>query len=476
MSHSIRSFTSIGSASLRFLIFAVLTLFAVPFSFAQGADSLAGASYEDVAARIIRTGLSTGKAYGLLSDLCLNIGHRLSGSPEAAKAVVWGKRMMEEYGLENVRLEPVMVPRWVRGRMEEGWIVRSSGKKIPLRICALGGSVGTPKEGITAGIVEVTSFEELRAMGDAAEGKIVFFNRPMDPTKYSTFEAYGGAVDQRGQGSVEAAKVGGVAALVRSMSTRIDDVPHTGAMGYNDSIPKVPGAAVSTRGAEILDSLLARDKQLKVHLNFSCETLPDVESADVIGELTGSEKPEEVIVVGGHLDSWDKGQGAHDDGAGCVQTIEALRILKNLGLHPKRTIRAVLFMNEENGLRGGMAYAAKDRPAETQIAAIETDAGGFTPRGFGVQADSAGVARLQRWAPLLRGIDADRITQGGGGADISPLAKRGVPTLGLRVDSQRYFDYHHSDSDTIDKVNERELELGATALAILCYVIAQEGM
>ena len=455
----------------------ILLLFAgVTISRSQLADSASGASFEDVSAQIIKTGLSTGKAYSLLSDLCLKIGHRLSGSPQAAKAVEWGKRMMEEYGFQDVHLEPVMVPHWVRGPVEDGWIVRSSGKRIPLKICALGGSVGTPKDGITAGVVEVTSFEELRSLGDAAAGKIVFFNRPMDPTKYTTFEAYGGAVNQRGQGAVEAARSGGIAALVRSMSTRIDDVPHTGAMGYNDSIPKVPSAAVSTRGADILDSLLAKDKQLKVHLNFSCQTLPDAESADVIGELTGSEKPEEVIVVGGHLDSWDKGQGAHDDGAGCVQTIEALRILKNLGLHPKRTIRAVLFMNEENGLRGGTAYASKDRPAETAIAAIETDAGGFTPRGFGIQADSAVVGRLQRWAPLFKSIDADRISRGGGGADISPLGKRGVPTIGLQVDSQRYFDYHHSDSDTIDKVNERELELGATALAILCYVIAQEGM
>jgi Zn-dependent M28 family amino/carboxypeptidase len=260
------------------------------------------------------------------------------------------------------------------------------------------------------------------------------------------------------------------------MTSRIDDVPHTGAMNYNDSLPKVPAAAVSTVGANLLDSLLSLNHALRVRLKLSCRTLPDTESANVIGEIRGSEHPEEVVVVGGHLDSWDKGRGAHDDGAGCSHSIEALRLLKELGLTPKRTIRAVLFMNEENGTRGAKAYAAKDRPGEKPIAAIETDAGGFTPRGFGVTADSLTIDKVARWAYLFKPIDADRIQKGGGGSDVGELGRKGVPTIGLRVDGQRYFDYHHSDSDTIDKVNERELELGAISLAILCYVLAQEGL
>ncbi len=456
----------------------VVGLFVVQSSplFSQTADTGMGRPYEAVANRVISEGLLHCSAWPYLADLTGNIGPRLSGSPHAAQAVEWGRKMMERLGFQNVHLESVMVPHWVRGKVEEASVLRSSGKTVPLKICALGGSIATPKRGITAEVVEVKSFAELRALRGGAKGKIVFFNRPMDRTKFYTFEAYGGAVDQRGEGAVEAARAGGVAALVRSMSTRIDDVPHTGAMGYNDSIPKVPTAAVSTRGAELLDSLLAVDPRLKVRFRQECETLPDVESANVVGELTGTEKPEEVIVVGGHLDSWDKGRGAHDDGAGCVQTLEALRLLKTLGFQPKRTIRAVFFMNEENGLRGGRAYAAKDRPGEKQIAAIESDAGGFTPRGFGISTDSVTFEKIARWAYLLTRIDADRFRRGGGGADISPLGTAHVPMIGLNVDSQRYFDYHHSDSDTVDKVNERELELGATAMAVLAYVLAQEGI
>ncbi len=445
--------------------------------FSQSQDTAAERPYLSLANQIIASGLSNGKAYSILYELTTKIGARLSGSPQAAQAVEWGKTTMEKLGFDLVHLEPVTVPHWTRGQVEEASIVNSSSnQELPLKICALGGSIATPPDGITAEVVEVKSFDELKALGDKAKGKIVFFNRPMDKTKYSTFEAYSGAVNQRGQGAVEASKAGGVAALVRSMSTRIDDVPHTGGMTYVDSVSKVPAAAVSTMGANLLDSLLSLGKNVKVKLKLSCQTLPDIESANVVGELTGSEKPNEVVVIGGHLDSWDKGAGAHDDGAGVAHTLEALRLLKELGLKPKRTIRAVLFMNEENGLRGGKAYAEKARPGEKHIAAIETDAGGFSPHGFGVQADSVSFLRIARWSYLLESIEADRIRKGGGGADISFLAKAGIPAIGLTPDRQRYFDYHHSNSDTIDKVNERELELGATAIAVLAYVLAQEGI
>jgi len=431
--------------------------------------------YQTEAKDITSAGLRSCIAYKILEELSVGIGPRLSGSPNAAKAVEWGKKKMEELGFDNVHLEPAMVPHWVRGSVEEATIIPSSGNEIPVAMCALGGSIATPENGVTAEVVEVKSFEELHAFGEKAKGKIVFFNRPMDPTKFNTFEAYGGAVDQRGSGAVEAAKVGGVAAVVRSMSTRLDNVPHTGAMHYVDSIPKVPTAALSTLASNMLDSLLAVDPHCKIRIKLSCETLPDVESANVVGELKGTEKPEEVIVVGGHMDSWDKGRGAHDDGAGVAQSIETLRLLKELGLKPKRTIRAVLFINEENGDRGGIAYAKKDRPGEHHIAAIETDAGGFTPRGIGVSADSIAFEKIARWSYLFDPIGG-KITKGGGGTDISELGKKNVITMGLNVDSQRYFDYHHSDSDTIDKVNERELELGAITLAIMTYVLAQEGI
>jgi Zn-dependent M28 family amino/carboxypeptidase len=453
-------------------------------SVAQEQSSTQPRPYEDLAKKIITTGLGSGKAYEMLYDLSTNVGTRLSGSPQAARAVEWSKSKMEEFDFDNVWLEDVMVPHWVRGTVEKASVVGDAelGNK-ELTICALGGSIGTPNQGITAEVVQAKTFQELQSLGDKAKGKIIFFNRPMDRTKISTGEAYGGAVGQRGQGAVEAAKAGGVAALVRSMTTRLDDVPHTGAMNYNDQVQKVPAAAISTIDANFLDSLLSVRSSVTVNIKLSCETLPDVKSANVIGELRGTEHPEEVIVIGGHLDSWDKGQGAHDDGAGCIQSIEALRLLKELGLKPKRTIRAVMFMNEENGLRGGKAYAEKVRSDERHIAAIESDAGGFTPRGFGVSTDSATlsrfpdiVQRIAKWAYLFESIDADRIRAGGGGADISELAKKGVPTLGLRVDGHRYFDYHHSDNDTIDKVNERELELGAALLAILSYVLAQEGI
>ncbi|MCI0706668.1 MAG: M20/M25/M40 family metallo-hydrolase [Ignavibacteriae bacterium] len=433
--------------------------------------------YDTLAVTIFKKTLADNWAYETLYDLTTNIGHRLSGSSQAASAVEWSKNVMEHIGADRVWLEPVMVPHWVRGDIEEGTILANGSRgAITLNITALGGSIATPTQGITAEVIEVKSFDELGALGDKAKGKIVFYNRPMDRTQFDTFNAYGGAVNQRGRGAIEAARAGGVAALVRSMATRLDYFPHTGGMGYVDSVTKVPAAAISTRDAETLSELLKTEKSVRVRFKLSAQTLPDVESHNVIGEIRGSEKPEEVVLVGGHLDSWDKGQGAHDDGAGCVQSIEVLRLIKELGLKPKRTIRAVMFMNEENGLRGGIAYAQKERPGERHIAAIESDAGGFNPRGFGV-GDSLAYSKLVKWAPLFAPIGADKIELGGGGADIGPLARqRGVPPIGLNVNSHRYFDHHHSDNDTIEWVNERELALGAAAMAVLAYVIAQEGL
>ncbi|MFH0991152.1 MAG: M20/M25/M40 family metallo-hydrolase [bacterium] len=432
-------------------------------------------TYQPVAQNILKEALGSNYSYEMLNELATKVGHRLAGSPGAEKAVRWSKQQMEKLGFDRVWSEPVMVPHWVRGSVEQATLIRENGKRESLKITALGGTIGTPRAGIIAEVVEVKSFEELRMLGSKAHGKIIFFNRPMDRTLFNTFPAYGGAVDQRSAGAIEAARAGGVAALVRSMTTTIDDVPHTGAMGYVDSLKKVAGIAVSTRDAEKLSIILASGERVKVQINLSAHTLPEVESANVIGELRGTEKPEEVIVIGGHLDSWDVGQGAHDDGAGCVQSIEALRILKKLGLKPKRTIRAVMFMNEENGLRGGTAYAAKERPGERQIVAIESDMGGFSPQGFGVS-DSAAFEKISQWAPLFKLFDAGKIQRGGGGSDISPLGAKGVVLMSMIVDVQRYFDYHHSANDVIGNVNERELALGSSAIALMAYLMAQEGL
>lgn len=434
-------------------------------------------SYSDIVSELVRHGLAEQQAYQALDELTGKIGGRLSGSPQAAKAVTWGKNLMKKLGFQNVRLQKVMVPHWVRGKVEKAWIVGGSKKKnIRLAMCALGGSIATPKRGITAEVIEVHSLAEAKALGPEAKGKIIFFNRPMDPTLVSTFAAYGGAVDQRAGGAVAAASVGGVGALVRSMTLAIDDVPHTGVMFYQDSVPKVPTAALSTIAANKLSKELKRNPHLRVHFELDCKTLPDVESANVIGELPGTEFPNEVVVMGGHLDSWDKGKGAHDDGAGVTQSIEALRLIKELGLKPKRTIRVVLFMNEENGSRGGEGYAAQLPANEIAVAAIESDAGGFDPRAFGVSADSLVFSKIRSWASLLQPTDICSIRRGGGGEDISFLQGKAAALIGLEPSNQRYFDYHHSDKDVLANVNPRELELGAVAMASLAYFIAEEGL
>lgn len=456
----------------RVTTFAIVLIFvcvARPFT---GAADAPDRPYTQAATDIVREALCFPSAYAMLQDLTA-VGPRLSGTPQAETAVQWARRTMVDLGFDNVHLEPVQVPVWVRGPVERAYAL--SGRKIPLKVCALGSSAATPRGGITAEVIEVHSLDEVRRLGDVAKGKIIFYNRPMNPSLVTGFAAYGDAVDQRGRGPTVAAQAGAVAALVRSMSLTVDDHPHTGNTSFADGVAPIPAAALSTLAADTLERLIATHRGLRVSLELSCRTLPDAMSANVVGEIRGAEKPDEVVVVGGHLDSWDKGVGAHDDGSGCVEAIEALRILRTLDLRPKRTIRAVLFMNEENGLRGGREYAAAER-SEKHIAAIESDAGGFAPRGFGVSGSPETVARVAAWAYLLTPIGADRIVPGGGGADISPLAAAGVPAIGLSPESSRYFDYHHCETDTIDKVNPRELELGATAMAILSYALAQEGL
>jgi hypothetical protein len=299
----------------------------------------------------------------------------------------------------------------------------------------------------------------------------------MDPTKINTFAAYGGAVDQRGSGASEAAKYGAVAAIVRSMGSNLEDYPHTGGMRYTSNIPKIPAVAISTRHAELLSVLVKEDRDVQFNIETHCETLEDAPSFNVIGEIKGGEYKDEIIVVGGHLDSWDLGQGAHDDGAGCVQSIEVLRLFKMMGYKPKRSIRAVMFMNEENGLRGGLKYAElAEKNKEKHIAAMESDRGGFTPRGFTISADDPARQRIQSWKPLLESYGLADFGQEGGGADIGPLGPQGAALIGFLPDSQRYFKYHHTSEDTIEKVDKRELELGSASMAALVYLLDKYGL
>jgi carboxypeptidase Q len=433
----------------------------------------------DVLHRFVEQGLRKGLAYNLLSELTRKAPHRLSGSTGAAKAVEVTTDMLRRIGCDSVWNEPCMVPHWERGPVETVELIRSGIHRGPrsLSACALGGSIGTPKSGIEGEVIEVKSLEEAASLGERATGKIVFYNRAMDPGKLSTFEAYGGAVDQRSTGASVAARVGAVAVLVRSMTRAEDDVPHTGTLTYLKDAPKIPAAALSTKAAETLSRALTLDPRARVKIKLSCRMLPDVPSANVVGEIRGSEKPGEIIVVGGHLDCWDKGMGAHDDGSGCVHAIEILNLFRTLHIAPRRTIRAVLFMNEENGSRGGEAYrVAPGRKTERTYAAIESDRGGFAPRGFTVQADSITFDRILLWKPFFEELAAGRIIKGGSGSDVEPIVESGAIGFGLDVRDERYFDVHHSDNDTIGSVHPRELELGAIATAFLCYLLSEYGL
>ncbi|SNC63840.1 Peptidase family M28 [Hymenobacter gelipurpurascens] len=427
--------------------------------------------------KIYDEALARGQSYENLRELTGRIGGRLSGSPQAEQAVQWGKTTMEKMGLDRVYLQEVMVPHWVRGAKEKAQVRGAKGKGISLNVCALGGSVGTNGK-IKAQVIEVQSLQELAALpADKVKGKLVFFNRPMNPLYIETGRAYGEAGDQRRSGAAEAAKRGAVGALVRSLSLAHDDFPHTGTMRYEDGVAQVPAAALSTNGADELSQLLKADKNLTVELEMSCQTLPEVKSYNVVGEIKGSKYPDEIITVGGHLDSWDLAQGAHDDGTGCVQSMEVLRLLKASGLRPERTVRAVLFMNEENGTRGGNKYAELAKAAqEKHLAAMESDGGGFTPRGFSIEADPATVRKVQQWEPLFVPYGSGDITPGHGGTDIGPLKGQAKALIGYNCDDQRYFDIHHTAADTFDKVNRRELELGGASMAALIYLLSKYGL
>jgi hypothetical protein len=450
----------------------LLALHAATGSDAQTNDSVALRNiYSEV--------LSNAKAYDWLRELSCDIGGRLSGSPQAAKAVAWTREKLLEAGADTVYLQEVWVPHWERGEKEKASITDSKGFSQEVPVCALGGSVATPREGVSAAVVEVTDFRQLDSIGEkGVRGKIVFYNHPFDPKFVNTFEAYGEAVEYRWKGPSMAARYGAVGSIVRSMTLSQDDYPHTGSMRYIDSLPKIPCCAISTNGADLLSRILRSDKEATFRFSMSCRQLDSALSHNVIGEIRGSEKPGEVIVVGGHLDSWDTGDGAHDDGAGIVQSIEVIRTLKALGWKPKRTVRMVAFMNEENGTKGGRKYAEVVKETnEHHVAAIESDAGGFVPFGLGLQMKEDKKAVVREWAPLFRPYNIWNFDEEHGGADIGHIqALNGTPLIGLVIESQRYFDVHHAAIDTFDRINKRELLLGAATMTSIAYLLSTYGL
>jgi hypothetical protein len=452
--------------------FLMSLLFLSTLSFAQKEDAI-------MVKNIYDNSLLNGESYNWLNHLSNQIGGRLSGSYNAEKAVKYTKEELEKIGLDNVWLQPVMVPKWIRGAKEYAYIQSPSGKTTTVPICALGGSVATPAGGVTAQLIEVKSFEELEELGkEKIQGKIVFYNRPMQADLISTFQAYGGCVEQRYKGAEKAIAYGAVGVLVRSMNLRLDDYPHAGSMTYGDVAvnKRIPAAAISTNGAELLSTMLQLDKNTKFYFSQHCKQLKDVQSYNVIGEISGSTYPNKIMVVGGHLDSWDLGDGTHDDGAGVVQSMEVLRLMKKTGYQPKHTIRVVLFMNEENGLRGGKKYAkvAAERN-ENHVFALESDSGGFTPRGFSFDCSDENFQKVLSWKSIFKPYLIHYFEKGGSGADIGPLKGDNV-LCGLRPDSQRYFDHHHAANDTFEHVNKRELELGAATMTSLVYLFDKYGV
>ncbi|MFL5811579.1 MAG: M20/M25/M40 family metallo-hydrolase [Flavisolibacter sp.] len=431
--------------------------------------------------------LMNGKAYDDLRVLTKQVGGRLSGSPQMVKAEQWGLKTFQFINPDRAWLQQCMVPHWVRGGKDEATAsylavpppnakqTRRVTKKLD--VIALGNSIGSGKAGVSSEVIEVKSFDELEAKKDLVKNKIVFYNYPFNQKFVKTFEAYSDAVIYRGQGPSRAAKYGAKAVIVRTMSGGTYNFPHTGATRYDSTLPKIPAIAIGVLDADWLSSMLQRGT-LSVNLKTYGHFLPDTIGHNVIAELKGSEFPNEYITIGGHLDSWDPAEGAHDDGAGVVQTIEVLRVLNALGYRPKHSIRFVLFANEENGTRGGTKYAQEAKANnEKHIFALESDEGGFTPRGFGFNGPDQQYQKIASWQPLLCPYGGCEISKGGGGSDIAPLSvSQQTPECGLSPDSQRYFDVHHARNDVFENVNKRELLLGAVNMAALVYLVDKYGL
>lgn len=447
----------IRSALLAFLVAATLG--------AQSSPEALGAT----SARLRTEAFRTHGAYEDLAWLCDRIGHRLSGSPQLDQAIAWAQERLKAAGLANVHAEPVMVPHWVRGRESAELILPAPHR---LNLLGLGGSVGTPGGGLTADVVVVGSFDELDKLGGAVKGKIVLFDVP--------FKGYGHTVVYRHDGAAKAAKHGATAALVRSVGPVSLDTPHTGAMDYDPAVPEIPTAAVTIEASTLMRRMQQRGERIRMRLEMGAKTLPDVASANVVAEIRGSEKPGEVVILSGHLDSWDVGQGAQDDGAGTVVAMEAARLIQGLGLKPRRTIRVVLWTNEENGLRGGQAYRDAHR-AEFKdiIAAVETDSGSERVKGFsldlrkaGAEAKASALASLKSLGAVMEPFGVT-FRLGGSGADVSPMVGEGVPGIGMEHAATHYFDLHHTHADTFEKIEKDDLAYNAAALATFAYALAQ---
>ena len=428
----------------------------------------------EIISDIYSVSLNDSKSYDWLEYLSKNIGPRLSGSLNAERSVKWTKKTLESIGLDSIWLQPVMVPKWVRGNFEYAFIESSPGNTINVNVCALGGSIPTPSSGIKSNVIEVKSFKELESLGKKnIKNKIVFFNRPMQKELINTFESYSNAVNQRYDGARIASKYGALAVIVRSLTLKHDYVPHTGVMSYGN-IPiksRIPAMAISTNDADLLSSMLNLNPNLKFFMKQNCRNFPDVLSYNVIGEIKGSKKPNEIILIGAHLDSWDLGDGSHDDGAGVVQSMDVLRILKKINYKFNRTLRVVLFMNEENGQKGAIEYFNISKKKKTNhLIAIESDAGGFTPRGFSINTNDLKFKKILSWKKYFEKYQVHYFVRGQSGVDIEYLKNENNVLVGLRPDSQRYFDYHHSSSDIFETVNQRELELGTAAIASLVFL------
>jgi carboxypeptidase Q len=420
--------------------------------------------------------LKSSSCYDNLRSLCKGVGHRLSGTKSAQDAVTWAKFKLDNYGFDSVYLQEITVPHWDRGEVERLDWTDTNGELHITKCTALGGSIGT--NGTLSGkVIEVNSWSQLKQMGRSEiEGKIVFFNRPMNPTYVSTFMAYGGCVDQRHGGASKAAEYGAVGVIVRSMSLKMDHNPHTGSMGYKQGVAKIPAIAISTNDAHDLSVSLKNNEFELARMKLSCKQLKDKISYNVIAEIKGIEQPEKIILVGGHLDSWDIGEGAHDDGAGVVQSIDVLKSFVEMGVKPKHTLRCVLYMNEENGNRGGKGYAEKvKREGETHVFALESDRGGFSPRGYSIDGTPSQLKQIQSFQKLLTPYQLHIFDKGYSGVDIGPLKNGSVCLVGLVPDSQRYFDFHHASTDVFENVNKRELELGAAAITSMVYLVDKYG-
>ena len=424
--------------------------------------------------------LSNSTAYENLRHLTKNIGGRLAGSPQMTMAENWGAAALKNAGADTVIMQECMVPHWVRGGTDKTSVVSINSKKAKrsLDVVALGNSVGSGKNGITAQVMAVSSFDELERRKDEVKGKIIFYNAAFNPNNIKPFTSYGEMGVYRGSGASRAAKYGAVGTIVRSMSEGTNNHPHTGSLRYNDSFPKIPAVAVGLEDAAYLWNLCKSNNNVQASITTFGQMLPDVAGNNVVGEIKGSGAAIKYITVGGHLDSWDNCEGAHDDGTGIVQTIEVLRAFKALKYVPKHTIRFVLFANEENGLRGGNKYAELAKANnEKHVFALESDAGGFTPRSFGFTMDAEKLKKIQPWVELLKPYGVHELLAGGGGADIGPLNRSfGTPLAGLQPDGQRYFDLHHARNDVFEAVNKREMLLGAINMAALIYLVDKYGL